>query len=119
MTVAMIERIARIVLLTLLGLGLAGVLRPELRPEEQVAHAVAVMALAATIGLSFPGAKLRWIALSLIAATVGVETAQWLGIMTGLAEFRDVVADIIGTAAGSVAAAIVRRSRVPPAADPR
>ena len=107
----MLTGISRLCLLLLLALGVFGLLHPELRPMQQSAHVAAVFALTLAIGLSFPKVRLLWIELLLIGVTLTVELAQFLGLMVGLAQAADVVADIIGTVAAVPVLLWIRRRR--------
>lgn len=105
----MLTQVSRFALAFILGLGVFGVLHPELRPQQQSVQALSVFILAMAIGLSFPTLKLRWIELALIGLTGTVETLQFFGLMTGLAQFADVIADVVGTLGAAFVLIIVRR----------
>lgn len=108
---------ARLLLLGIVILAIAGVVYPSFRPTEvvvrpdQVSHAALVYALTVATAVSFPRLSPWIIAIVFALIAIAVELAQLLGIAQGHAHVSDLVADAAGIMAAIIPIAVVRARR--------
>ena len=111
---------ARTALAGLIGLALVGLFVPSIRPTEvfirpdNFSHALVIYALTLLAGLALPRLHPAIICLALVAAAVGVEIAQYLGILNGAAQASDLAADLVGIFAAILPIGVARVRRFGP-----
>lgn len=100
-----------IVLITDLALQPGHALPPDLFGPDKVQHFLAFLALTLLARLSWPRLHGIWIVAMLAAYGIAIEYVQAMPFVGRTSSIADVVADLVGIAAGFVGLAILRFSR--------
>lgn len=95
---------ARVLLLLVLGVAAYGAINPRhvhawTVPPDELEHAVYAFALLLLAAAALPRIPAWILALPLVAAGVGLEALQALGLVAGTYELGDAVSNLVGVAA--------------------